>query len=151
MVTRGKLKRAIGNLKKEPARLIDLHSSQDTGRVLSRRYEGVRSVAIDQICGSEGRADDFDNAFNPLHERTRSRWLNIASLRLAELELPPVELIRLGETYFVRDGHHRISVAKALGEHYIDAEIILWDSRTPSQGKKISFNSPKAKAFGQSI
>jgi hypothetical protein len=68
--------------------------------------------------------EDFDDTFYPRHERMRSRWLNVASLRLAGVALPPVELIHSGGIYFVRDGHHRISVAKALGEVYIDAEVI---------------------------
>ena len=41
--------------------------------------------------------------------------------------LPPIELIRLGDTYYVRDGHHRVSVARALGQDEIDAQVIVWD------------------------
>jgi hypothetical protein len=91
---------------------------------LNRRYAGIQSVPIERIRGSEGRSEDFDNAFNPLHERSLSRWLSVASVRLAGAAVPPVELIQSGEVYFVRDGHHRISVAKALGEQFIDAEVI---------------------------
>jgi hypothetical protein len=82
------------------------------------------SVPIDCIRGSEGRTEDFDDTFHPLHDRMRSRWLNVASMRLAGEGLPSVELIHSCGRYFVRDGHHRISVAKALGEAYIDAEVI---------------------------
>ncbi|MBK5109139.1 MAG: hypothetical protein JJE12_13460 [Anaerolineales bacterium] len=68
-----------------------------------------------------------DDAFNPLHDRLRSRWLSVASARLSGKELPPVEVIHMGGVYFVQDGHHRISVAKALGEQFVDAEVIDLD------------------------
>jgi hypothetical protein len=103
--------------------LIDLQSFKTSHQPLNRHYLGVQSVPIERIQGSEGRIEDFDNAFNPVHERSRSRWLSVASVRLAGAELPPVELIQVGDIYFVRDGHHRISVAKALGERFIDAEV----------------------------
>jgi hypothetical protein len=42
-------------------------------------------------------------------------------------ELPPVELVQIGDFYFVRDGHHRISVARAMGQEHIEAEVTVWD------------------------
>jgi hypothetical protein len=83
-------------------------------------------VAIDQIVGSECRVADFDRDFNPLQDHTRERWLNIAKTRLRGCYLPPVILIQMGEHYFVRDGHHRISVARALGLNEIEAKIEVW-------------------------
>jgi hypothetical protein len=80
---------------------------------------------MDRIRGSEGRSDDFDCDFNPLHTRTRDRWMSVAIARSQGETLPLVELIQLGEDYFVRDGHHRISVARELSEEYIDAIVIV--------------------------
>ena len=91
-----------------------------------RHYVGVKVVALDAICGSEGRAADFDNTFRPTDERTMQRWVNIAQARLEGKALPPVELIQVDDAYYVRDGHHRVSVAKALGEAFIDAEVTMW-------------------------
>jgi hypothetical protein len=74
--------------------------------------------------GSEGRVDDFDSAFNPLTAHTRDRWIGIAVARRQGTVLPPVELIQVGDVYYVRDGHHRISVAKAEGQAEIEARIL---------------------------
>lgn len=124
MMTNGKLHRTINTLKRKSKRLLYQTAYRFTTCINNRHYAGHKSVPIDHIRGSEGRTNDFDDAFYPLHNRLRSRWLNVASIRLAGEELPPVELIQSGGVYFVRDGHHRISVAKALGEAYIDAEVI---------------------------
>src|SRR6266540_5030436 len=74
----------------------------------------------------EGRCDDFDVGFHPLKEHTEERWVSVARAQLRGLGLPPVELIQLGAVYFVRDGHHRISVAAALGQQEIDAVVTVW-------------------------
>lgn len=124
MLAKGKWSRAFHPFSRKPNRLLELDSFKNPECALNRHYVGVQSVPIERIQGSEGRLEDFDRAFNPLHERSRSRWLNVASIRLSGVALPPVELIQSGDIYFVRDGHHRISVAKALGEQYIDAEVV---------------------------
>ena len=124
MMIDGKMRRTINALKRKSSRLLDRGAFRCAGSTPSRHYAGHHSVPITLIRGSEGRTEDFDDTFYPRHERMRSRWMNVASLRLAGEELPPVELIHVGGIYFVRDGHHRISVAKALGEIYVDAEVI---------------------------
>ena len=92
-------------------------------------YLGMREIAIDTICGSEERAEDFDDSFRPLAGHNRDRWLSVAEARLRGVHMPPVQLIELGGRYYVRDGHHRISVAKALGESFVDAEVVRWQLR----------------------
>jgi hypothetical protein len=124
MMANGKMRRVLKTLKRKSSRLLDRAAVQCAACISSRHYAGHQSIPIGLIKGSEGRMEDFDDTFYPRHERMRSRWLNVASLRLAGVALPPVELIHSGGIYFVRDGHHRISVAKALGEVYIDAEVI---------------------------
>ncbi len=84
---------------------------------------GTRPVDIHQIRGTEGRTQDFDDQFNPLKERTRDRWRRIAMAFLKGESVPAVELVEVDGVYFVRDGHHRISVAHAMGRAYIDAEV----------------------------
>jgi hypothetical protein len=71
-------------------------------------------VQIAQIQGTESREGDFTVEFRLLHRRTRPRWLRVAMAATSGLPLPPVKLIRVGESFFVRDGHHRFSVARAL-------------------------------------
>lgn len=103
--------------------LLDLQSIETTNPLRGQRYAGARTVALESIVGSESRTQDFDRNFHPLGSHDRSRWLGIAIARLQGVGLPPVSLIQVGERYFVRDGHHRISVARALGELYIEAEV----------------------------
>lgn len=106
-------------------KLLDLTTEASKRKIRSQHYAGSQTVAIHRIRGSEGRSDDFDRDFNPLHSRTRDRWMSIAMARARGDTMPLVELIQLGEDYFVRDGHHRISVARALGEEYIDSRVIV--------------------------
>lgn len=87
---------------------------------------GLQMVPIRQIQGSQGRCQDFDRNFYPLQDHLRSRWLHVAMAQQQGAALPPVELIQVGDVYFVRDGHHRISVAKALGQLEINAEVRVW-------------------------
>lgn len=103
--------------------LQDLRQVLAGMQVDGRSYIGIQSVAISQIRGSENRVDDFDADFNPLQSHTMNRWISVAMARQQGVALPPVELVQLGQAYFVRDGHHRISVARALGQKEIEAEI----------------------------
>ena len=120
----GRLDSLVGRLTGRSCQLLDLAAVH--GRLEGRRsYAGTRPVRISQIRGSEGRCRDFDQEFNPRSEKNLGRWISVAQAKLRGVVLPPVALIQVGDTYFVRDGHHRISVAHALGEEYIDAEIIL--------------------------
>jgi hypothetical protein len=90
------------------------------------RYLGTRTVEISKIKGSESKSGDFDVNFQPLTSRTVSRWVNVAVARKKGVYLPPVELIKIGDEYYVRDGHHRLSVAHAFGESFIEAIVYEW-------------------------
>ena len=91
------------------------------------RWQGIsRSVPLAEIRGSVNRCGDFDAAFRPLRAHIRERWIAIAMATQAEVRLPAVELVRINNTYFVVDGHHRISVAKTKGLAAIDAHVIEW-------------------------
>lgn len=91
-----------------------------------RRLPGVQLIPISQIGGSEGRSQDFDAAFRPRQTHNLDRWVNIAIARAQGVSLPPVDLIQVGHTYYVRDGHHRISVARAQGQVEIEAHVTVW-------------------------
>jgi len=88
------------------------------------RRQCITFIPLERIVGSESRSDDFDNHFNPLKAHLLQRWVGIALARRNGVALPPVELIRDGDEYYVRDGHHRISVAKMLGQLDIEALIV---------------------------
>jgi hypothetical protein len=86
--------------------------------------QGIQYIAIDQIIGSEGRNHDFDNQFWPITEHSRDRWVNIAVAIGSGIPLPPVQLVRTANGYIVRDGNHRVSVARAFDQEVIEAEIV---------------------------
>ena len=109
---------------------MEFEAIEKQAHVLDRHFDGVRPVPLRQIHGTEGRSRDFDWNFKPLQTHTQSRWLSVATARLKGIGLPPVTLLQIGENYFVRDGHHRVSVAMALGEAYIDAEVTLAESNS---------------------
>jgi hypothetical protein len=112
-------------------RLFDLETVRRTVNVRNRHYAGVQTVAIRHIRGSEGRSRQFDGYFHPLQTYTQHRWLSIAVAYKQGQPLPPVELIKIGDIYFVRDGHHRISVAQMMGQEHIDAEVTVWETAAP--------------------
>jgi hypothetical protein len=111
--------------------LYDLNALKPDLHVRGSFYAGIKVVSIHSIIGSEGRTADFDMEFHPLHEKARERWVNLAIVYLARLPLPPIQLIQVGEAYFVRDGHHRLSVSRAFGQVAMDAEVIVWKASPP--------------------
>lgn len=90
---------------------------------LSERSIGLQIVPIGAIVGTVDRTRDFDRSFRPTSRRLRSRWEQIATAMRRGESMPPVDLLKVGEIYFVRDGHHRVSVACALGRADIDAYV----------------------------
>jgi hypothetical protein len=128
---RGWLGKVWSSLIGAPHHLLDLAAVKDTCTVHGCRRAGIQTVQLGQIRGSEGRCTDFDIAFHPVQMHTQGRWLSIATAHQLRVTLPPVELIQVGDVYFVRDGHHRISVAQALGQKYIDAEVTAWQVTGP--------------------
>jgi len=87
-------------------------------------YMGSQIVPIKLIVGSEGRYHDFNKYFLPRKEHMRNRWSRVDEAHIKDIVLPPILLYEIGGVYFVRDGNHRVSVAKLQGVEYIDAEVI---------------------------
>lgn len=105
----------------------DLIRFADVAQPLQLRQQiqrGVHMVPLRQIVGSVGRAQDFTRTFLPRPRVDQERWaqVDLAFQQLANL--PPVELFQVGQVYFVRDGHHRISVAQANGMREIEANVV---------------------------
>ncbi|MHC1782954.1 MAG: transcriptional regulator [Anaerolineaceae bacterium] len=92
---------------------------------------GVQQIPIENIIGSVGRYNDFDRAFLPRRGEIAPRWMNIDLAHLQDVELPPIEVYKIGEAYFVKDGNHRVSVARDRGQAFIDADIIEIDAPMP--------------------
>lgn len=106
--------------------LLSLHEIAQQSKVQTRSHAGIKLVPIAQIRGSEGRCTDFDADFRPLKGHNQDRWVSVALARSRDVALPPVELVQVNDVYFVRDGHHRISVAKLAGQQEIEAEVTVW-------------------------
>ncbi len=130
-LTQGWWGKMRANLSNRPQRLLDLNDVESQGSVRNRHYAGIKTVRLNQIRGSEGRTEDFDANFKPLQVRSKDRWVSIAKAQLTDQALPLVDLIQIGETYYVRDGHHRISVAQSLGQESIEAEVTVWQMANP--------------------
>ena len=117
--------KVITKLLQRPSMLLEF-SEIPVENIQNQHYGGLHPIPIHCIRGTLGRSADFDHHFAPLSDRLRDRWMRVLVARCQNIPLPPVELIRVGEQYFVKDGHHRISVAQALGETMVDAEITIW-------------------------
>lgn len=110
----------------QSAHLLELGQVLAGKSVRSRRAVGMRTVRVAQIVGSESRSSDFDRSFRPLKAHSKQRWVSVATAFSLGIGLPAVDLILVGDEYFVRDGHHRVSVARALGYEYIEAYVTEW-------------------------
>lgn len=109
-------------------RLLSLNDVKKILKPKNEVYIGLKTVPIKKIVGSEGRYNDFDNHFLPRSNELKQRWVNIDQAHLSDIVLPPIQLYELGGLYFVRDGNHRVSVAKTQGVEFIDAEVISLQS-----------------------
>jgi hypothetical protein len=105
----------------------------------SERSLGLQSIALDSIVGTVGRTRDFDRSFRPRSNRTRTRWERIANEQRRGKDMPPISVYRIGDVHFVRDGHHRVSVARALGLSHIDAYVTEVQTAIPiEEGLRLS-------------
>ena len=95
----------------------------------SERYIGIKTVPVASIVGSEQRGGDFTRSFAPKRSVERYRWMRVAAAQRHGLDLPPVVLYELGGVYFVRDGNHRVSVARGAGVEFIEAEVLSLGSK----------------------
>jgi hypothetical protein len=106
-----------------PKRLLSYDQVKEKLRIGGPIYRGVRTVEIARIVGSVNRYGDFDRAFLPTHNRIANRWQNVDRAFYEDISLPPVVLYKVGDVYFVVDGHHRVSVARQQGQEFIEAEV----------------------------
>ena len=127
------LNRVGSYLRKDPYsnHLLSFDEVRSAVGAVEQSYLGMRVVPVDTIVGSVGRHRDFDRAFLPGKPSVGKRWKKIDQAVLRAEELPPVSLYKIGDAYFVRDGNHRISVARQQGIEMIDAEVVELKSRVP--------------------
>lgn len=115
-------------LNPEEAKLISFGKIKGILKPTSQHYIGMKTIPMEKIVGSEGRYKDFDNKFFPKNSFLRERWERVDDAVIKDIILPPIKVYELGGLYFVRDGNHRVSVAKSKGVEFIDADIITLES-----------------------
>ncbi len=108
----------------EESHLLSFNDIKTLLKPKNEVYLGMRAVPVDAIVGSEGRYQDFDNHFFPKSMHLKNRWEKIDEAHLTDIILPPISLYEIGGIYFVRDGNHRVSVARSKGVECIDAEVV---------------------------
>lgn len=99
-----------------------------------RSFGGVREIPVDKIVGSvapDFKSGDFDPGFLPINRRMRERWTRIYQAMVEGDELPPIDVYKVDDQYYVIDGHHRVSVARNLGRPVINARVINVKTRAP--------------------
>jgi hypothetical protein len=110
---------------REIALLSDVVARAQIQRVEVLQRQAIRVANVD---GSEGRVDEYDCEFFPRHRRDKQRWVSVCVAMMKDrTTIPPVEVIQVADRYYVKDGHHRISVAKALGHIFVDADVAVWE------------------------
>jgi hypothetical protein len=114
-----------------PTSLLSFDGVSEKLKLGHVRYLDLQNVPLDQIVGSVGRYADFTRAFFPREDRLQERWQHIERMVTTGRELPPVELYKVGQAYFVRDGNHRISVARQRGISTIKAYVWEYETSIP--------------------
>jgi hypothetical protein len=88
-------------------------------------------VPLEAIVGSVERCNDYTRSFLPLKDSDRARWTRVAKAFLQSKPLPPIRVRKVGQAYFVIDGHHRVSVARQLGLSHLEAQVLQVGSEEP--------------------
>src|SRR6266487_2743085 len=117
------LSRLAHRLRREPDDVNLILPFDDVVAALGRKGErnlGLRTIALDTVVGTVDSRRDFDRHFRPTSSRVRERWERLALAERRGESIPPIDAYRVGELHFVKDGHHRVSIALATGAKTID-------------------------------
>ncbi len=125
------LSKIFSFINKDKSELLSFEVVRQALKPTNQSYKGVHPIPIEKIVGSEGRYKDFNRSFLPKIDTIRDRWKNVDKAHYKEVELPPIQVYKIGEVYFVKDGNHRVSVARQQGKKFIDADIIELNIKVP--------------------
>ena len=131
---RARLRALVARVRREHTsnRLLSFDDARRRLVANNRRHRGTRVVEVDEIVGSVGRWDEFDRTFLPAKASLGQRWKRIDRAFHRTEDLPPVNLYKLEEAYFVMDGHHRISVARYHDVPTVEAAVLEFQPRRPA-------------------
>jgi hypothetical protein len=88
----------------------------------NRKFIGTQDIPVEQIVGTISRQGDFDHKFRPINKHLRDRWVN-ACIALEREGWSPILVHKVGDHYYVEDGHHRVSIARSLGLTFVPARV----------------------------
>ena len=137
VMRRQTLARLVQRLRRAPDDVNVILPLDEVLAALGRRGErrlGLQTIRLDSIVGTVDSTRDFDRKFRPTSERVRERWERLALAQRRGESIPPIDVYRVGDLYFVEDGHHRVSIALATGAKTIDAYVTEIDTQLPPGG-----------------
>lgn len=115
----------------QPTDLLSFAEVTEKLGITGQSSLGLRQIPVDAIIGSVGRYQDFSRTFLPRMESDEDRWVNVGAAAPIVTDLPPIDVYRIGDAYFVLDGNHRVSLARSQSIDYIDANVIEVRTRAP--------------------
>lgn len=129
--SRADLNELVSRLTGEPNQLLSYDDVIQKLRLQGSAERGLKDIPLEAIVGSVGRYNDFTRDFLPRRDEDRDRWARIKTVATGMVGLPPIEVYKIGEAYFVKDGNHRVSVARDLGASHIQAYVTEVQTRIP--------------------
>jgi nucleotide-binding universal stress UspA family protein len=126
-----KLEGIVARLTGQSTELLSYEEVRRKLRARERPSEHLEDVPLDAIVGSVGRYRDFTRSFLPRQESSKDRWARVEVAVTSMEGVPPIEVYKVGDAYFVRDGNHRVSVARQLGAERIQAYVTEVETRVP--------------------
>lgn len=130
---RADMEQLLAQLRGQSAELLSYDEIRQELNLTSMTPRGLQEIPLDAIVGSVGRYNDFTRSFLPRHDSNAQRWARVKQATESLVGTPPIEVYKLGEAYFVLDGNHRVSVARQMGNAYIQAYVTEVHSKIPLQ------------------
>jgi hypothetical protein len=113
----------VGWLLHKETGLLNFNDVRECLRLWQERDHGLQDIPVNRIVGSVGRPNDFTGKFRPKSAVDRDRWSRVFAETVGDAGLPPIEVYQVGDNYYVRDGNHRVSVARDMGFKTIEARV----------------------------
>ncbi|PID85562.1 MAG: universal stress protein UspA [Chloroflexi bacterium] len=125
------LQQTLARLRGEPSELLKYDEVRKKLKVTGVVEQGIQEIPLDAIVGSVGRSSDYTRDFMPTQDSDEYRWATVKAAFVSQVGVPPIEVYQIGDAYFVKDGNHRVSVARQLGNEAIEAYVTEVRTRVP--------------------
>jgi hypothetical protein len=123
---KGRMESFFGRITGHPNHLKAFDRVKTELNLVTRMFKGREEIPLKQIVGSVDKYELFTRSLMPVSARLKDRWITIYNLAEGPRGFPPIDVYRVGEGYFILDGHHRASVSRFLGNQLIEANVIEW-------------------------